>query len=108
MVIIYILQCQNGKYYVGKTDDLATRLQKHFEGHGSIWTQRYRPIRVVNTYSCYTSFDEDKFTKIYMKKYGIQNVRGGSYTQMKISSTQKHILQHEIKGASNACYQCGQ
>ena len=27
---IYVLNCKNNKYYIGKTDDLGKRLQEHF------------------------------------------------------------------------------
>jgi hypothetical protein len=42
-----------------------------------------------------------------MKKYGIENVRGGAYTQIDIPITTVSVLQNEILGNSDKCYNCG-
>ena len=44
--IIYVLQCKDGKYYVGKTGDLDRRLQSHISGCGSFWTKKYPYVKV--------------------------------------------------------------
>ena len=43
----YILECADGSYYVGVTDDLAQRLKYHNEGKGSDWTAARRPVRLI-------------------------------------------------------------
>ena len=43
----YILQCENGSYYVGHTSDLEARLALHNEGKGSTHTAKYRPVHLV-------------------------------------------------------------
>lgn len=52
-------------------------------------------------------FEEDKTTKEYMSKYGIDNVRGGSYCDMKLSDFHINALQMEIWGAKDLCTKCG-
>lgn len=37
--IIYTLQLEKNKYYVGKTTNLEKRLKEHFNGFGSEWTK---------------------------------------------------------------------
>lgn len=41
MVFIYVLELQEGKYYIGKTDNPKFRLENHFNcnDYGSAWTQ---------------------------------------------------------------------
>ena len=37
MVFIYILQLENNKYYIGKTENPDFRLKSHFNSNGSVW-----------------------------------------------------------------------
>ena len=80
MVFIYILQLENKKYYVGKTLNPDFRLEQHFNLSGSQWTKKYKPLKVLDIIPNCDNFDEDKHTLKYMEKYGINNVRGGTFT----------------------------
>ena len=42
-----------------------------------------------------------------MVKYGINNVRGGTYCSIKLSSAEKETLEKEIRGAQDCCFKCG-
>ena len=44
---MYILQCSNGKYYVGSTKNLVQRMREHCEGLGSNFTIKYAPFILV-------------------------------------------------------------
>jgi predicted GIY-YIG superfamily endonuclease len=107
MTNIYVLRLEGGKFYVGKSDDILSRYQQHLNGVGSAWTRKYRPISLEKTINKASPFDEDKITKEYMSKYGIDNVRGGSYTQLELADTQKGSLTSEIRGATDKCMRCG-
>ena len=37
MVNIYVLQLENNKYYVGKTNNPSLRLEQHFNNSGSAY-----------------------------------------------------------------------
>jgi hypothetical protein len=52
-------------------------------------------------------FEEDKITKEYMSKYGIDKVRGGSYVEVELSPFQIDALQKEIWAANDLCTKCG-
>ena len=44
------------------------------------WIQKYKPIRILYViYDC-DKYDEDKYTRKYMDDYGLDNVRGGSFS----------------------------
>ena len=107
MTIIYILRLQNNKYYVGKTDNIIKRYQEHLNGQGSAWTRKYPPTSLVKSIENASAFDEDKVTKEYMAKYGINNVRGGSYISETLDSDQITLLQREIWMAKDLCLSCG-
>jgi hypothetical protein len=104
---IYILRLQEGKYYVGKTDDVAKRYQQHLKGYGSAWTKKYKPISIARQIENASPFDEDRYVKEYINVYGIQNVRGGSYVQIELSDEQENALKLEIRAATDKCTRCG-
>ncbi len=43
----YILQCANGKYYVGSTTNLEARLNEHQAGLGGKFTSTHLPVKLV-------------------------------------------------------------
>jgi cellular nucleic acid-binding protein len=45
--------------------------------------------------------------KEYMAKYGIDMVRGGAYSNCELDDEQIRLLEREILGASDKCYNCG-
>ena len=104
---IYVLQLEGGRYYVGKTNNVMKRYQEHLNGEGSAWTKRYRPVSLVKTIENVSPFEEDKITKEYMSKYGVDKVRGGSYVEVNLSEFQKEALNMEIWAAKDCCTQCG-
>lgn len=108
MVSIYILQLENNKYYVGKTNNPDIRVASHFDSNGSEWTKIYKPIKVYEIISNCDSYDEDKYTLKYMEQKGIDNVRGGSFSQVELSNEQNKFISQMIKGATDKCFNCGE
>ena len=47
MPYVYILRCADDSFYVGKTDDLRTRLDVHQSGIGAKFTAARRPVTMV-------------------------------------------------------------
>lgn len=80
---VYILKCEDGRYYVGHSDDIEKRIKQHFGGKGSKWTKKHRPTSVLKTYPGLTTKDESRITKEMMHKHGAENVRGGLRTYTK-------------------------
>ena len=85
MIFIYVLKLEQNKYYIGKSNNPNFRLAQHFESNGSEWTKKYKPIEIIDIISDCDDFDEDKYTIKYMHKYGIDNVRGGTFCQLEFS-----------------------
>jgi predicted GIY-YIG superfamily endonuclease len=104
---VYVLKLQGGNYYVGKSNDVIGRFQEHMKGNGSAWTRKHTPMNIVESRDGVSVFEEDKVTKEYMLKYGIDKVRGGSYVSEKLDDFQVENLKTEIWGATDCCTQCG-
>jgi hypothetical protein len=104
---IYILKLQGGNYYVGKTDNPMKRYQEHLNGSGSTWTRKYKPVKIEKIVEKANPFDEDKWVKIYMNKYGIGKVRGGAYVLEELPEFQEEALKSEIWGSTDKCTTCG-
>lgn len=107
MTCIYVLRLESGKYYVGRSDNPNQRFRQHVAGNGSAWTRKYRPIEITETVPNSSPFDEDRYVKEYIAIYGVQNVRGGSYSSIVLTSEQKRALESEVRGATDACMKCG-
>lgn len=104
---VYVLRLVGGRYYVGKSDNVMHRYQQHLKGTGAAWTRKYKPVALDKTFENVSSFEEDKVTKEYMSKYGIDKVRGGSYVEVELSEFHMEALKMEIWGAKDLCTACG-
>lgn len=82
---LYVLELEQGKYYVGLSHDVKKRFKRHKQGEGAKWTQIYKPVKITLCQSTgFSSYEkagpiEDDKTLELMEKYGRQNVRGGKY-----------------------------
>lgn len=106
MVYIYVLKLENNKYYVGKTTNPEFRIENHFNKNGSVWTKKYNPVKLESLIPDCDDYDEDKYTKIYMDKYGIENVRGGSFTSIKLDENTVNHLTQMSNGTNDKCFRC--
>lgn len=43
----YIVECSNGSYYTGWTDNLQKRITMHNQGVGAKYTRAHRPVSLV-------------------------------------------------------------
>lgn len=107
MTHIYILALEDNKYYVGQTNNPQLRIEQHCDGSGACWTVKYKPIKILQIKPSTGPFDENNTTKELMIKYGIDQVRGGSYCTEYIDEKEKELLQKELWGVDNCCIRCG-
>ena len=100
---IYVLALEDGRYYVGKTKDISDIFCKRYRP--SPWIKKFKPVALERVFENVSlgDFEEDKVTKEYMDKYGIDMVRGGSYSQFDLSDHQRDVLNIEIKTISLFC-----
>jgi predicted GIY-YIG superfamily endonuclease len=106
---VYVLKLQDGKYYAGKSSDPDRRFLEHKYGTASEWTKQYKPIMpAIQEIPITSEHDETNITKDLMKKYGIDNVRGGPWTTVVLSEEEKSFIQKQIHSESDECYGCGE
>jgi len=81
---VYVLKLTNGKYYVGYSTNMESRINAHFRGEGAAWTRAFRPLNVQEMHENKDKAHETQLTLEYMRKHGWQNVRGGPYVQVEM------------------------
>jgi len=100
----YVLELEEGKFYVGNSSNLSTRLSQHFCGcGGSHWTSKYKPIRVLQIVFPSCKHNELLYTLAYMDKYHTANVRGSYWCKEKVLSDPiyNNLYRDEVKQAKN-------
>lgn len=106
-LVVYILELENNKWYIGKTHNPTFRINDHFASNGSEWTKTHKPIKLTELIKNCDDYDEDKYTIKYMKEKGIDNVRGGSFCALNLNDMNIGTIKQMINGANNHCYKCG-
>lgn len=81
---VYVLGLEDEKYYVGRTSNFSQRMSEHFGGNGSIYTKKYKPIKIKEVIEEKCKCDERDKTLEYMKLYGYENVRGYAWCREKM------------------------
>ena len=89
---IYILKLENHNYYIGKTNSLEKRFNEHYEGKGGEYTKKYKMKSIKKIIENVDPKDLDKYVIKYMNKYGVDHVRGGSFSSINLSSEQISVL----------------
>jgi GIY-YIG catalytic domain-containing protein len=104
---IYILKLTNNKFYVGSTKNIQKRINEHINGFGSEWTKTYKVINVIQIFNNVSPFEEDAKVLELMDINGINNVRGGSYSQITLNQQTKTEIIKKLNSANNLCVKCG-
>jgi len=100
MIHIVVLQLENNCFFIGKTYDIVFNIDK-YNRNCNDFTKKYKPIKLYEFKQNCNEYDLDLTVKIYMNKYGINNVRGGSYSDLELSYEQHNILQKELYMVNN-------
>lgn len=69
--------------------------------------KKYKPLKIIRVINECSLYDEDSYTKEYMAKYGIDNVRGGCYVTIHLDISQRKLIQNQIWMATGKCLRCG-
>jgi predicted GIY-YIG superfamily endonuclease len=85
---LYVLQLQDGKYYVGMTNRKSPndRIKQHGGARGARWTHKHKPLGVLEVRSLgdvtkqQAEYAEHQLTLELINTYGHHSVRGGALT----------------------------
>ena len=69
MNYVYILECEDGSYYTGWTNDLNRRFEMHCKGKGAKYTRTHHPLRIA-----YFEEFEDKIEAM-KREYAIKQLK---------------------------------
>ena len=47
MWFVYILECEDGSFYTGSTNNLEKRFLDHKSGRGGAYTRSHKPVKIV-------------------------------------------------------------
>ena len=101
-------------YYVGITGDIMQRIAQHMTGRGASWTKRF-PFKRLHHAESFSNKTKDmmeeienEFTLMMMAKKGIENVRGGKWANVRLTSDEIIEIMRSIKPIQGICPTCGQ
>lgn len=107
----YIIALEGNKYYVGSIDmtmDTPDSIMKrHLTGKDCVWTRMYKPIRFIIGKTFNEILEIEKIVIYMMDEFGINNVRGGIFSEVELSEMQKLFIDNIIWNYSGRCYKCG-
>lgn len=115
---LYVLRCEKEKFYVGTTDkDPTERFIEHLHGNldatgqsplrTASWTTEYPPIEILDARPCTSWHDEENVTLDFMAQYGIENVRGGTFSQLNLPNTSIVYIKARLASMKGTCFLCG-
>jgi len=107
MTFIYVLNLEGGKYYIHKSDYNELSLSDLKKEINKEWTCKFHPLNIEKIIEDCDDYDEDKYTIMYMDKYGMNNVRGGTFSFTLIYRYQIDTLVKMSKNKYNTCFICG-
>jgi predicted GIY-YIG superfamily endonuclease len=106
-MLIYALELNGGKWYIGKTENIDRRVIEHLNSDNK-WISSNGVLKVhILDKNASSPFMEDLYVKEFMKRYKIDNVRGGAYCKFNLDKDEVKTLRKEIRHAQNKCLNCG-
>lgn len=114
---LYALSLSSNKWYIGHTASPEKCLEQICAGEGPAWTRIHPPANTDGGPSYEELFppkngdalelEKDCLVKQYMLRYGIHNVRGGSYCKVALEPHMVKVLETELARADRRCQTCG-
>lgn len=108
---VYVLKTKDNFYYVGKSNDIDSRIAEHAQGVGAsclagrgVW-EEIIPF-TPNQGSDHESWERSE-TLHRMMMHGIDNVRGWMFTSPSLTETERNAAFRQICEKFDLCRRCG-
>ena len=95
-LVIYTLELGDDKIYVGASFNVVEEVKTHFTKPEVEWVRTYKAVSVAAVKKS-DIYDVDVAVISLMKAKGIDNVRGGSFSETRLSKSQKTYITEIIK-----------
>ena len=102
----YVLELKSHKWYIGKAADVRARFAAHVAGTGAQWTKVFEPLRIA-TVIVGGLHDEENAMLDYCCRYGVENVRGGSFTKLCPPPEELAAMTRRVRAHLDLCFNCG-
>lgn len=100
---LYILRLFDGRRFIGLSDDPVKAFVAHKEGGISAWTDRYIPERIELIQRNILPSELDRWVIRYMIQYGTENVRGGSWSTVRLTDIEQREIRRRITEERRDC-----
>jgi len=105
MLNVYIFKCKNNKYYVSKSKYNYHRINDDLlSSEMCEWTKKHKIIDILKVYKNSNLEDIYKYTLLYMKIYGVQNVRNCNNTSIILNSDILNRFKSELNNKQDVKY----
>jgi len=107
---VYTLELGNGKYYVGKSENVDSRIGSHEHGAGAAWTKLHGVVGEIATITPHMDDLEswERCETLAMGlKYGIENVRGHLWTRINLPYDEIQSFEAQVCERMDFCRKCG-
>jgi len=97
MPLLFVIKCQEEKYYLGLSKNFVSIFFKHLENQDNIpWMNMYKPMKLMHIEHFFNVKMLDNCVIYYMYIYGIENVRGGIYQNIILNLNQYNEITKKI------------
>ena len=102
---VYALALENDKFYVGLClkGDPFKRIKNHYKANGARYTQNNRVLQLIHLEEIHDTLQELISTLQFMRKYGVNNVRGDKYVQKFIDDFEREEISNLLINLDVPC-----
>ena len=105
---VYVLELDDGRYYVGKSHRVEERLRQHAEGAGAACAKGYlRRVPPLTPRADDFEAWERAETLARMRRHGIGRVRGWMYTAPELGDAMREHAYQQVCERFDLCLRCG-
>jgi len=87
---MFVYKLENGRYFLSNKNESIDELNKY------TYCRMFEPQELLETIECKNSNEEEKYLIRYMKRYGVNNVRGCNYTNVEYELSDIIELQKKL------------